>query len=100
MGKIYNPPNAKTDQFGNLIVTTQTIENFNYLLGANINSIIPFDDSTEQLKEQGELILPRHFYLFEGVKDGEIKFKPYEYDPHRIVVSTYKGIIVSIDSLG
>lgn len=100
MGKIYNPPNAKTDQFGNLIVTSQTIESLNYLLGVNIHSVIPFENSTEELKEQGEIILPKNFYLFEGVKDGNIQFKPYEYDPHRIVVSTYKDIIVSIDSLG
>jgi len=66
----------------------------------NINDIILFDNGTDELLEQGATILPRFFFLFEGTKDNELQFKPYEYDPYRIIVSTINNIIIKIDSIG
>jgi hypothetical protein len=65
-----------------------------------LSDVLLFDDGTDELLEAGRVILPRYYYLFEGVKDGVIQYKPYEYDRYRIVVTTYKGIIYSIDSIG
>jgi hypothetical protein len=96
----FRTPKRNVDQYGNVVATNKVINDFEYLVGMNINDIILFEDGTDELIEQGATILPRHYHLFEGVKDGEIKFKPYEYNPYRIVVSTYKDIIISIDSIG
>ena len=75
-------------------------EDFMYLVGHKIKDIILFEDGTEDLLEQDRIILPKNYIVFEGTKDGELKLKPYEYNPFRIVVSTYKDIIVCIDSIG
>ena len=39
-------------------------------------------------------------FIFVGLKDGEVQYKPYEYNPNRIVVATWKGMIVNIESIG
>jgi hypothetical protein len=76
------------------------IEDFEHLIGQKVSEIILFDDGSDELLEQGRTILPRYCTIFEGTRDGEHRLKPYEFDPNRIVVSTYKGIIMSIDSIG
>ena len=73
---------------------------FKHLVGIDVNDIILFDDGTDELLEQGRTILSRHYYIFVGTKDGEVQFKPYEFDQYRIVVSTYKNIITGIESIG
>jgi len=100
MGKVFNLSSQKTDMFGNLIVTSATLIDFQFLVGHKLEDIIPFNKSNDSLKEEGAIILPRDYFLFEGIKDGEIKMKPYEYNPRRIIISTYKNIIVSVDSIG
>ena len=100
MKQIYIPPRPRINNYGKVIVLSKTLEDFNYLIGLNVNDIILFDNGTDQLIESGATILPRHYYLFIGIKDNEIQYKPYEFDKHRIVVSTYKDIIMSIESIG
>jgi len=100
MGRIYTPPTKKVDHFGRPMISSKTLEEFKYLIGQNINDILLFENGTDELLEQGRTILPRHYTLFVGTKDGEYRLKPYEYNQYRIVVSTYKDIIVSIDSIG
>ena len=100
MGKIYVPPKVVTDIYGRPIIVSKASVEFNHLIGMRVSDIVLFDASTVDLVESGVTILPRHHSIFVGTKDGEIQYKPYEYDPHRIVVSTYKGIIISIDSMG
>ena len=100
MGHIYIPPKIVRGIYGNVLATNKTIEEFTHLIATNINEIIPFEQGTDDLLEQGRTILPRHYYLFIGTKDGELQFKPYEYDQYRIVVSTYNNIIQSIESIG
>ena len=96
----YNIGKVKTDAYGKPILTSKTPEDFKYLLGLNVNDIILFDDGNEELLNSGAIILPRHYKIFIGNKDGELQLKPYENNPHRIVVTTYSGIIASIDSIG
>jgi hypothetical protein len=100
MGQIYIPPKIVRGIYGNVLATNKTIEEFTHLIAMNINEIIPFEQGTDDLLEQGRTILPRHYYLFIGTKDGELQLKPYEYDQYRIVVSTYNNVIQSIDSIG
>ena len=76
------------------------VNKFSYLIGKNINDIILFDKSTEDLLLSGYTILPRYYYIFIGTKDNVLQLKPYEYDQYRIVVSTYNNIIINIDSIG
>lgn len=98
--KIYIPPKVKTDIYGNPIRISKSPIDFFYLVGNNINDIILFDNGNQELIEQGAIILPRNYFLFVGTKDNEIQFKPYEYNQYRVVVSTYKDIILSVDSIG
>ena len=86
--------------YGKPLINEKIVDDFLYLLGININSIILFDNGTDKMLDEGITILSRHCSVFVGTKDGELQYKPYEYDPNRIVVSTYKDIIVSIDSIG
>jgi len=100
MGKIYNVPRVKTDYFGrSRMMSTGSID-FNYLLGVNINDIILFNNSTQDMIDKNLPILPKNYSIFVINKDGEIQFKPYEYDPYRINVSTKDNIIINIESLG
>jgi hypothetical protein len=66
----------------------------------NVNDIILFDDGTDELLEQGRTILPRHYHLFIGNKDGEYMFKSYEIDQYRVNITVMQDTIVSIDSIG
>lgn len=79
---------------------TRPVSDFQHLIGKNINDIILFDDGTNELLEAGETILPRYYFLFVGTKNGELQFKPYEFNQYRIVVTTYNDIIYVIDSIG
>lgn len=100
MGIIYTPPKVTIDIYGRPMITFKSSVEFNHLIGMNVNDIVLFDKSTEDMIESGKTILPRYYSIFVGTKDSEIQLKPYEYNPHRIVVSTYKDIIMSIDSIG
>ena len=100
MNKIYLPPRVRVDNYGKPIISSKAPEDFIHLLGMNVNDIISFDDGNESLVEQGAVILPRQYFIFIGTKDGELQFKPYEFNQYRIVVTTYSNIITSIDSLG
>ena len=97
---LYKPLKVKIDNFGRPTVPTKAPEDFVHLLGLNVNDILLFDDGTDELLEQGATILPRHYIIFVGTKDGELQYKPYEFNQYRIVVSTYNNIIVNIDSIG
>jgi hypothetical protein len=98
--EIYKPPTIRHRPYGAAIITTTPAEDFKYLLGMNVNDIVLFDDSTDGMLEEGRTILPRHYFIFVGDKDGEIQFKPYEPNKFRIVVATYKNIISEILSIG
>ena len=100
MTKIFIPPQIRTNQYGKINIHTKDISEFNHLVGTNIKDIIPFDNGSEELYLSGATILPRHYFIFVGTKDGEIQFKPYEFNQYRIVVATYKDIVMSIDSIG
>jgi len=100
MKALYIPPKVRVDNYGKPIVSSKAPIDFIHIVGMNINNIIMFDDGSDNLSEQGAVILPRKYHIFIGNKDGELQFKPYEYDQYRIVVSTYSNIILSIDSLG
>lgn len=100
MGRIYMPPKVITDIYGRPNVVNKGSVEFNHLIGMKVSDIVVFNDSTNDLIESGITILPRHYTIFIGNKDGEIQYKPYEYNPYRIVVSTYKDIIISVDSIG
>jgi len=100
MANIFNLPRVKLDQFGKPRSVSIDKDKFKHILGNKVEDIILFDDGTDELFEQGRIILPRHYHIFVGIKDGEIQFKPYEYDQYRIVVATYKDIIVSVESIG
>jgi hypothetical protein len=100
MGRIYIPPKVTTDIYGRTNVVSKASVEFNHLIGMSVCDVVLFDDSTVDLIESGVTILPRHYSIFVGTKDGELQYKPYEYNPHRIVVSTYKDTIISIDSIG
>jgi hypothetical protein len=99
MNKIYLPPRVRIDNYGKPIISAKAPEDFIHLLGMNVNDIILFDDGTDDLVEQGAVILPRQYFIFIGNKDGELQFKPYEFNQYRIVVTTHTNIITSIDSL-
>lgn len=96
----YHIPKVQVDYFGRTRVVAPDLTRFNYILGKSLNEIIPFDNSTQDMINQQLPILPRYYYIFVGIKDGEIQFKPYEYDQYRIVVSVYNNIITSIESIG
>jgi len=81
MSGIYKSPRVGVNQYGNNVAPLKQTDEFNYLINLNVNSIINFDNGTDELKDSGAIILPRK----------------YQY---RIVVTTYKDIIISIDSLG
>lgn len=89
-----------TNIYGRASISLKQLTDFNYLLGMKLSDIILFDNGTDDLLQSGSTILPRHYYIFVGTKDGELQLKPYEFDEYRIVVSTYKGIIASVDSIG
>lgn len=100
MANIFNVPKLKTDVYGKIILTIKETKDFDHLIGINVNDIILFDDGTDELIEQGTIILPRHYIIFVGTKDGELQYKPYEFNQYRIVVTTHKDIIINIDSIG
>lgn len=100
MNPIYNISRRGVDNYGKVNLTVKNPIDFIYLLNKNINDIVLFEDSTEDMKEGGRIILPRHYFIFIGTRDGVIQFKPYEFNKYRIVVTIYKDLIVSIDSIG
>lgn len=100
MAGIYNAPKIRIDNFGKPIISLKAPIDFIHLVGHNINDIILFDNGTDELIASGATILPRHYTIFVGTRDGEVQYKPYEYNQYRIVVSIYKNTIISIDSIG
>lgn len=100
MGKIYIPPRVFSNGYTTKVASTQRPEDFIHLVGVPVDEVVLFDDSTDAMLDEGRVILPRHYYVFVGTKDGVIQYKPYEYDQYRIVVTTYKGLIYAIDSIG
>ena len=100
MSKLYHTPIAKTDMYGRINVSHRHPQDFIYLLGMNLSGITLFEDGTDELLEQGATILPRHYFIFVGNKDGEYMYKTYEFNQYRIVVTTYHNIITCIDSIG
>lgn len=100
MGIVYKPFKVNTNVYGKNMVTSKTPEDFVYLIGQRPEDIILFDNGTDELLEQGRTILPRHYYLFNGTVDGELQYKPYEYDQYRVVVTLYKGTIINIEGVG
>lgn len=100
MSRIYNIPNRKIDNFGRPIISTKSIIDFQYIIGHHINDIVSFDNGNQELIDSGAIILPRHYFLFVGTKDGEVQYKPYEYNSYRVIISTYKDIITSVDFIG
>lgn len=96
---IYKPPRVHRTNYGTPLISSST-DAFKHLIGMNVNDIILFNDSTDEHLEQGRTILPRHYFIFVGNKDGEMQFKPYEPNQYRIVVNTYKDIITLIESIG
>lgn len=101
MAGIYNSPRVKVDNYGRVITTSKGPADFDHILNRYVNSIIDFEQGTDELsRDDSIIILPRHYFIFIGVKDGEIQYKPYEHNKYRIVVTTYKDIIISVDSIG
>jgi len=100
MPGIYKSPITKVDTFGRITNTTKSPVDFAHLLDKQLNDIIPFEDTTDDAEYIDKILLPRHYYIFVGTKDSEVQYKPYEFNQYRIVVSTYKDIIISIDSIG
>lgn len=100
MSNIYKTPRLQVSNYGIPMVSIKQPQDFIYLIGMGIGDIILFDNGTDELLEQGRTILPRHYIIFVGNKDGELQYKPYEYNQYRIVVSTYKDIITEILSIG
>jgi hypothetical protein len=100
MGRILNINKPSLDMFGRINKSLKGVKDFEYLLGLNVEEIILFDNGSEKLLDEGRVILPRHYFIFVGNKDGELQYKPYEYNEHRIVVTTYNNIITTIDSIG
>lgn len=98
--RVYRVPRHKIDSFGRVTVSASTPEDYAHLMGLNVNDIVLFDNGTDEMLDQGIIILPRQHILFVGTKDGELQYKSYEFNPYRIVVTTYKDIIYSIDSIG
>jgi hypothetical protein len=100
MPGIYKSPITKVDVFGRITNATKTPTDFIHLLNKHITDIISFDDTLYDVDYVDKIILPRHYYIFVGTKDSEVQYKPYEFNQYRIVVTTYKDIITSIDSIG
>jgi len=100
MSRIYIPPRVTSNGYSVKVASSHSPQDFAHLIGLMLSDVLVFDDGTDELLDAGRVILPRHYYLFEGTRDGVIQYKPYEYDQYRIVVTTYKGIIYSIDSIG
>ena len=100
MANIYKPYKVITNAYGKPVLPGKEPIEFVHIVGMNVNDIILFENGTDDLLLSGATILPRHYYIFVGTKDGELQYKPYEYNQYRIVVSTYKNIIHSIDSIG
>ena len=100
MAGIFNAPKIRIDSYGKPIISLKAPIDFIHLVSMNVNDIILFDNGTDELLISGATILPRHYIVFVGTRDGELQYKPYEYNQYRIVVSTYKDIIMSIDSIG
>lgn len=100
MSPVYKPIRKVIDNYGKVNITEKQPIDFIHLLNKNINDIILFDNSTEDMKDEGRIILPKNYFLFIGNKDGIVQFKPYEFNKYRIVITTYKNIIISIDSIG
>ena len=100
MPKIIRTPTRKIDKYGRVLVSTKQPADFYYLIGMNYKDIVLFDDGNDTMLEQGIIILPRYYYLFIGKKDQELMYKPYEFDQYRVVITTYKDIITSIDAIG
>lgn len=97
---IYKPPRVHRTPYGTPLVTPMDTSTFKHLVGINVNDILLFNDGTDEYLEQGRTILPRHYFIFVGNKDGEMQFKPYEPNQYRIVVNTYHDIITMIESIG
>lgn len=98
---IFNLPHIKRiPGFAKAISTAKNTKEYNYLLNKHLNDIVLFEDSKEDEDYTNRIVLPRHHSIFVGNKDGELQFKPYEYDQYRIVVSTHNNIIISIISVG
>lgn len=100
MSMMINRNNLRVDKFGRVNMMYKDVSDFKYLVGYNINDIINFEDGTVELSDSGAMILPRHYYIFVGIRDGEVQLKPYEYTPYRIVVSTQDDIIINVESIG
>ncbi len=100
MSSIYNIHRSKINNYGKVNITDKQPIDFIYLLNHNINDIILFEDSTEELRDEGRIILPKDYFIFVGTKDNTLQLKPYEFNKYRIVVKTYKDIIINIDSIG
>ena len=94
------PHISKVTGYAKMIMSSKQTKDFEYLLEKNVNDIVLFENSKEDEDYTGRIVLPRHHTVFVGNKDGVLQFKPYEYDQYRIVVTTYKDIIVSVDSIG
>lgn len=93
-------PTINSKLYWKYVVSNKIPSDFEYLIGLNINEVILFDDGNESLIDEGRTILPKNYHIFVGDRNGELQFKPYEYDKYRIVVTTYQDIIVSVDSIG
>ena len=100
MRRVYQPPRAKIDIYGRITVAAKQPADFTHLLGMRVCDITPFDNGTDELLEQGAIILPRHYFIFVGTIDNEVQYKPYEFNQYRIVVTVTKDIITHIDSIG
>ena len=100
MPGIYKSPITKVDNFGRINNASKTPSDFIHLLDMYIKDVVLFDDTVEDVEYVDKIILPRHYYIFVGTKDSEVQYKPYEFNQYRIVVTTYKDIITSIDSIG
>lgn len=89
-----------TTQYNKKVYLEKGVTDFEYLIGLKISDIINFDDGSEEKELLGLTILPKGYILFEGNKDGIDQLKPYEFNPYRIVVRSYKGIVMDILSIG
>ena len=100
MAGLYKAPSVRVDNYGRVITTPKAPDDFTHIVGERLTDIVLFDNSNDELKESGAVILPRNYFVFVGSIDGEIQYKPYEFNQYRIVVATYKGIVTSVDSIG
>lgn len=98
---IYNIPRInRMSGYAKPIMTYKKPDEYKYLIGKKLKDIILFEDSKEEEDYTDKIVLPRHYHLFIGTLEGEIQFKPYEYDEYRIVVSVWNNIIFAIESIG